>query len=208
MSVCETCYPDLLTTCRAIISDVTTRETRSKSLALVGIAFSVCFTLGPSLGAYFASRPLPLTSTSVEDESWNVYALPAAISLVLLLVETGYLAVSLPETRWWKSGAMDTGVQDASRPSAQDGAVQPREPAEKRLARLRAAGRLHGLFLLFFSGASPTFPETIVKADESQAEFTLTFLTYDLFAATNAQNGRLLSCTSTTAFQPMTLSHG
>jgi hypothetical protein len=31
---------------RAIISDVTTPETRSKSLALVGIAFSVCFTFG------------------------------------------------------------------------------------------------------------------------------------------------------------------
>lgn len=29
-----------------------------------------------------------------------------------------------------------------------------------------------------------------------QAEFTLTFLTYDLFGATNAQNGRLLSCES------------
>lgn len=30
----------------AIISDVTTPSTRSRSLALVGIAFSVCFTLG------------------------------------------------------------------------------------------------------------------------------------------------------------------
>lgn len=30
-------------------------------------------------------------------------------------------------------------------------------------------------------------------ADITQAEFTLTFLTYDLFSASNAQNGRLLS---------------
>lgn len=143
----------MLTECRAIISDVTTPETRSKSLALVGIAFSVCFTLGPSLGAYFASRPLPLASTSATEETWNVYALPAAISLVLLLIETGYLAVSLPETRWWKGGAASS-AQDTVNTSSQDKAVQPRESADKRLARLRAAGRLHGVFLLFFSGAS------------------------------------------------------
>jgi len=31
-------------------------------------------------------------------------------------------------------------------------------------------------------------------AEYCQAEFTLTFLTYDLFGASNAENGRLLSC--------------
>jgi MFS family permease len=30
----------------AIISDVTTAATRSRSLALIGIAFSICFTIG------------------------------------------------------------------------------------------------------------------------------------------------------------------
>ena len=47
----------------------------------------------------------------------------------------------------------------------------------ERAKLLRRLGRLHGGFLFFFSGA----------------EFTLTFLTYDLFGASNAQNGRLLS---------------
>ncbi|KAL7419582.1 hypothetical protein Q5752_005494 [Cryptotrichosporon argae] len=143
----------------AIISDVTTASTRSKSLALVGIAFSVCFTLGPSLGAYFASRSPPALA------GYNIYAVPALITLVLLILETVYLAAKLPETRWT--------------PKAKDAAEKKRaaESAETRLRRLRALGRIHGLFLLFFSGA----------------EFTLTFLTYDLFAATNAENGRLLS---------------
>ncbi|ORY22496.1 major facilitator superfamily domain-containing protein [Naematelia encephala] len=149
----------------AIIGDVTTPATRSKSLALIGIAFSICFTLGPSIGAYFASRPLPITSAN--DDKLNVYALPATISLILLAIETIYLAVRLPETKNLKSQAKsDDKVANIAK-----------EPVSVRKARLDAIGRFHGLFLLFFSGA----------------EFTLTFLTYDLFAATNSQNGRLLS---------------
>jgi MFS family permease len=41
----------------AILSDVSTPATRHRSLALVGIAFSLCFTAGPLLGAYLASKP-------------------------------------------------------------------------------------------------------------------------------------------------------
>ncbi|RSH94698.1 hypothetical protein EHS25_004503 [Saitozyma podzolica] len=156
----------------AIISDVTSATTRSKSLALVGIAFSICFTLGPSLGAYFASRPIPL-ATAGNEASWNVYALPAGITLVLLLVETLYLAGRLPETKdWQKSSPAEHKAGGSTGEIA-----ETLETVDSRLARLRVAGTLHGLFLLFFSGA----------------EFTVSFLTWDLFGATNAQNGRLLS---------------
>jgi hypothetical protein len=100
----------------------------------------------PSLGAYFASRPLPISSTSSQD-SWNVYALPAAISLVFLVVETIYLAVKLPETRGWKK------VDDQSTTGSTEKATAV-ESTQSRLDRLKAVGRLHGLFLLFFSGVS------------------------------------------------------
>ncbi|WVQ93437.1 hypothetical protein IAU59_000511 [Kwoniella sp. CBS 9459] len=181
----------------AIISDVTSVENRSKSLALVGIAFSICFTLGPSLGAYFASKPLPVTSN---EKRFNMYALPATVTLVLLLIETTYLYFSLPETKGWKvasaSGSESDGSQNIKgrqgiepKPVVYDNAARPGSSwssssssssglsVEARLQSLKSVGRLHGLFLLFFSGA----------------EFTLTFLTYDLFEATNAQNGKLLS---------------
>lgn len=36
----------------AILSDVTTSENRSKALAQVGIAFAVCFCIGPPIGLY------------------------------------------------------------------------------------------------------------------------------------------------------------
>jgi predicted MFS family arabinose efflux permease len=42
----------------AMITDITTPETRSRGLALVGIAFALGFTVGPPLGAFFASIDL------------------------------------------------------------------------------------------------------------------------------------------------------
>ena len=101
----------------------------------------------PSLGAYFASRPLLLTSMDGIEDTWNVYATPAAISFVLLLAETIYLTASLSETKGWR--AVGEGSRDVK---GEDGAVTSRDSSEKRLARLSAISRLHGLFLLFFSG--------------------------------------------------------
>ena len=58
---------------RAIISDVTTPLNRSKSLALVGLAFSVCFTFGQC-----ETGPVTLT--------WALYVLrPADLSCFLLI---------------------------------------------------------------------------------------------------------------------------
>ncbi|KAL8286129.1 hypothetical protein RQP46_004617 [Phenoliferia psychrophenolica] len=158
----------------AVISDVTSPETRSKSLALVGVAFSIAFTLGPSLGAYFASRTIGVGSVINvfgREIALNGYAVPAAGTLILLLIETAYLAACLPETRWYKEGKEDEKVDGKK--------VTPTGPPrtlEERKTRLKELQSIHLWFLYFFSGA----------------EFTLTFLTYNLFNYTNAQNGKLL----------------
>jgi hypothetical protein len=82
-------------------------------------------------------------AVSDADDRWNVYALPAAISFGLLLVETIYLAARLPETKAWTK----------TEPEQKEGSpVVVKESVESRLGRLRTAGTLHGLFLLFFSG--------------------------------------------------------
>lgn len=142
----------------AIISDVSDAQSRGKCLALVGIAFSLCFTVGPSLGAWFATRSAGTTEKPVAwlGRDWNVYAVPAAISLGLLVVETVYLAAALPETRPVKNEKVKTEKPAEKAIAAKADPVA----VEERLASLR---RLHLLFLLIFSGA----------------EFTLTFLTYD-----------------------------
>ncbi|KAG9015430.1 hypothetical protein FRB94_000034 [Tulasnella sp. JGI-2019a] len=146
----------------AIISDVTSPETRSRDLSLVGIAFAICFCVGPPLGAWFTNHPLPITILG--DYELNVYATPAILTLVLLSLEVILLVVALPETR--RVGKTDV----ASEVKAQ------KAPAHERLAALSRLGRTHFLFLALFSGV----------------EFTLTFLSFDLFDWDNAQNGRLL----------------
>ncbi|KAF7352684.1 MFS DHA1 sub-family [Mycena venus] len=147
----------------AILSDVTTPANRSKALAHVGIAFAICFCIGPPIGAYFASRPLPA--------SMNTFV-PAAITVVLLVLETAFLILALPETRGKR---MVPPVEKATN------GASPSKPAKKasveqRIKILRTLRGLHFLFLGVFSGV----------------EFTLTFLTFDLFDWNNKQNGSLI----------------
>ncbi|KAH9951653.1 MFS general substrate transporter [Amylocystis lapponica] len=147
----------------AILSDVSTPENRAKSLAYVGIAFAICFCIGPPIGAYFASRPLPASITASGFEL-NVYATPAMITVVLLVLETIFLAFVLPETRGKRAEKQSNGTtrKSAVKDSTTD-KTPKQESVQKRLATLGVLRRLHFLFLGIFSGV----------------EFTLTFLTFD-----------------------------
>ncbi|KAK0468212.1 major facilitator superfamily domain-containing protein [Desarmillaria tabescens] len=163
----------------AILSDITTPANRSKALAHVGIAFAICFIIGPPIGAYFASKPLPpslAANTLIGD--LNVFAVPAILTLILLTIETAFLAIALPETRG-KGLRLSTEEKAASsNGKAPDGkpAVSKKASIEKRLATLKSLRHFHLLFLGLFSGV----------------EFTLTFLTFDLFDWNNKQNGMLI----------------
>ncbi|KAG6911196.1 hypothetical protein DXG01_003063 [Tephrocybe rancida] len=162
----------------AILSDVTTSANRSKALAHVGIAFAICFCIGPPIGAYFASRPLPHSMDSWGPEL-NIYAAPAFLTLVLLVGETVFLMLFLPETRGRGPAVQDKAQSTAATKSATNGsdAHTPRKASvEERIATLKVLRRQHFLFLAIFSGM----------------EFTLTFLTFDLLDWNNKQNGMLI----------------
>jgi len=157
----------------AILSDVSPPAERSKALAAVGIAFAICFCIGPPIGAYFASRPFPLNI--IPGIELNIYATPAALTVILLLVETIFLAVALPETRHiTRPRAVNLNTQtDKGQKSLQ----LRGKTVETRIKLLHSLSRLHCLFLGVFSGV----------------EFTLTFLTFDLFDWNNKQNGALIA---------------
>lgn len=173
----------------ACISDVTSPEERARSLALVGAAFSLAFTVGPSVGAYLSQRAFAPGGV-VQLPFWNremrvnAYAVPAAMTLVLLLVETVYLWACLPESRGWQTG--DNATAGADEPPSSAPSRDPSSPETPPStippsladpsARLSTLSTTHLLFLFCFSGA----------------EFTLTFLTHALFRFSNASNGRLL----------------
>jgi hypothetical protein len=96
----------------------------------------------------------------------NSYAVPAAMTVALLAVETIYLAVCLPETRGWVKQAEAEDEKTAKASPAPS--VVVRTP-EQRVARLHQLERIHLAFLFFFAGA----------------EVTLSFLTHNFFGFSN-----------------------
>lgn len=101
----------------------------------------------------------------------NVYATPAILTLILLVLETIFLIVALPETRGKKladSKVTTNGKTNGSENSQANGngaAHRSAKPAsvQERLQILKTLRTLHFMFLGVFSGV----------------EFTLTFLTFD-----------------------------
>lgn len=101
--------------------------------------------------------------SSIATVAANPFATAAGVSLTLIVVETVYLYFSLPETLPNKTGK--TATKTAAKPAA--------------ITRTNShflLNLVHFSFLLFFSGM----------------EFSLPFMTYDLFQYNSAQNGRLL----------------
>jgi MFS family permease len=103
--------------------------------------------------------------STVATVAANPFATAAGVSLLLIVTETVYLYVALPETL----PSMTTNKATATKPATKPKAVQ-------RTNSHTILNTVHFTFLLFFSGM----------------EFSLPFMTYDLFGFTSAANGRLL----------------
>ncbi|PVI07710.1 MFS general substrate transporter [Periconia macrospinosa] len=144
----------------AIAADISDESQRGATMALVGVCFSIAFTFGPALGAWLSSIQL------VKD---NPFATAAGFSLFLILVETIYIYIALPET-------LPIAAVTGNRPK--DAATNKNTEQKSRL-RTNSHTLLnatHFTFILFFSGM----------------EFSLPFMTYDLFAYGSKDTGRLL----------------
>ncbi|OCL04692.1 MFS general substrate transporter [Glonium stellatum] len=142
----------------AIATDISDESQRGATMALVGVCFSIAFTFGPALGAALSN---------VTTVAANPFATAAGFSLFLIVTETIYLYVYLPET-----------LPVASTSPAVSGSATKNKPTNSRV-RTNSHTLLnltHFTFILFFSGM----------------EFSLPFMTYDLFSYGSAQSGKLL----------------
>ncbi|KAJ4385911.1 hypothetical protein N0V85_007987 [Neurospora sp. IMI 360204] len=157
----------------AIATDISDPSKRGSTMALIGACFSIAFTFGPALGAWLSS---------FSTVAANPFATAAGVSLTLIVVETLYLYFCLPETlpALTQKAAEDsttdtkptTGTETEKKP-----ATTPTKPtAVQRTNSHFLLNLTHFSFLLFFSGM----------------EFSLPFMTYDLFGYDSAKNGRLL----------------
>ena len=144
----------------AMAADISDDTQRGSTMAIVGVCFSIAFTFGPALGAALAN---------VESLAANPFATAAGFSLFLILLETAYLYLYLPET---------LSIQQT--PTESSKGAQPNGPSQKQsVSRTNSHLSLnftHFVFILFFSGM----------------EFSLPFMTYDLFSYTSSQTGKLL----------------
>ncbi|KAI9859224.1 MAG: hypothetical protein M1813_006998 [Trichoglossum hirsutum] len=155
----------------AIATDVSDEKSRGSTMAMVGVCFSIAFTLGPALGAALSN---------VTTVSANPFATAAGFSLFLLVAETLFLYRYLPET-----------LPKASQSSRRGGAPTTAQANKENKAAkinihtnsLLMLNFTHFVFLLIFSGM----------------EFSLPFMTYDLFAYGSSQSGRLLGFIGLTA---------
>ena len=142
----------------AIATDISDDTQRGATMALVGVCFSIAFTFGPALGAALSN---------VTTVAANPFATAAGFSLFLIITETIYLYMYLPETL----------LVASTNPAASSSATK-NKPADSRV-RTNSHTLLnftHFTFILFFSGM----------------EFSLPFMTYDLFSYGSAQSGKLL----------------
>ncbi|XP_034939788.1 major facilitator superfamily domain-containing protein 10 isoform X2 [Chelonus insularis] len=155
----------------AIITDVTTPKTRGKSMALVGIAFSIGFIVGPMIGVIFSK-----ISNNEKEEFWYIY--PALFALFLALSDLFYVMYCLEET-------LPVHLRAKSLARGISGAMIYINPLDlfqfngvtgltsQELKSLRTLGYSYFLYLFIYSGL----------------EFTLTFLTHHTFHFTSMQQG-------------------
>lgn len=161
----------------AIATDVSDEKQRGATMALIGICFSVSFTFGPALGAWLGS---------ISTVAANPFATAAGFSLFLIVTETIYLYAYLPETLPSKVASAEiskppAATKPTTRSASKSAEAEPSSPPSGDAALQRTNSHFilnltHFAFILFFSGM----------------EFSLPFMTYDLFSYTSALNGRLL----------------
>ncbi|CAK7245775.1 MAG: hypothetical protein STHCBS139747_007367 [Sporothrix thermara] len=153
----------------AIATDISDDSTRGSTMALIGVCFSIAFTFGPALGAWLSTIAMIKT---------NPFAAAAGFSLFLIVSETAYLYFKLPETLPAKAAGAKATTKATTKAAHEVDGVKGKtpEPAHIRTNSHFMLNAVHFLFLLFFSGM----------------EFSLPFMTYDLFGYSAAKNGRLL----------------
>ncbi|XP_054628675.1 major facilitator superfamily domain-containing protein 10 isoform X2 [Dunckerocampus dactyliophorus] len=160
--------------CTAIVADMPCPKARNRGMAMIGVAFSVGFTVGPLMGAYFA----------VADNTTGhvFFQTPALLALAFSAADFIFIWLALPETLTQDAKGLSSAFgdfRDLLNPpelfsfSAVTRSKDP--PSEERMQRLKVLGRVYFCYLFLFSGV----------------EFTLSFLTHQRFRFTSMQQGKM-----------------
>ncbi|BFZ01626.1 hypothetical protein BsWGS_04666 [Bradybaena similaris] len=158
--------------CTAIVTDVSSPKTRGKGMALIGIAFSIGFVFGPTIGAVF--------SHLARDGDTNIfYIIPALFSLILAVADIifvyFYLQETLPKQKRLKTRNLFSHAVEYINPVSlfKFSSVQKLSASESR--KVQSIGSIYFIYLFIYSGL----------------EFTLPFLMHNRFDYTSMQQGKM-----------------
>uniref|UniRef100_A0A1Y1LCF1 Major facilitator superfamily (MFS) profile domain-containing protein n=1 Tax=Photinus pyralis TaxID=7054 RepID=A0A1Y1LCF1_PHOPY len=154
----------------AIISDASSVKTRGIGMALVGIAFSLGFIIGPLIGAIFAM------STSKTNGEW--FVAPAMFAFFLSFLDLIFFVIFFQESLPKEKRAKDVWRSLQNAKALIDlrdlfGFRPVRNIKDGDLIKLRKLGLTYFIYLFIYSGL----------------EFTLTFLTHHTFQYNSMQQG-------------------
>ncbi|XP_017074743.2 major facilitator superfamily domain-containing protein 10 [Drosophila eugracilis] len=162
--------------CMSVITDVSSVKTRGRGMALVGVAFSLGFIVGPMIGAVFA------IFSDKSGSAW--FVLPSLLAFGLaagdLLVLSFCLRETLPKEKRVKeiSSALSYGLQLLNFQAIFRFAAIKNVP-KKDIEALRSIGLIYFLYLFLYSGL----------------EFTVTFLMYHKFGYTSMDQAKMFLTT-------------
>ncbi|XP_042238235.1 major facilitator superfamily domain-containing protein 10-like isoform X2 [Homarus americanus] len=155
----------------SVMTDISDEKSRAKGMALIGVAFSIGFTIGPAVGAMFSRWG---------STGWFAASAMYALALALCNIVYTYIFFkeTLPETNRRKSVA--SGLSQAwelinPRSLFSFSPVKGLEKQER--AKLVQLGRVYFLYLFLYSGL----------------EFTLTFVTHHKHSYDSMAQGRMFS---------------
>lgn len=152
-----------ISTATAVVADVTTKENRSKGMAIIGVAFALGFVVGPAIGGILSLIDLSKMYPSLADYGINPFSVPAFFAFALSLFNTFWISRRFKESL----------------------------PPEKR--GIISTERSANIFKLFKPLPYPginivTFSYFLFLAAFSGMEFTLTFLAAERLNYTSMQN--------------------
>uniref|UniRef100_A0A1I8N9P3 Major facilitator superfamily (MFS) profile domain-containing protein n=1 Tax=Musca domestica TaxID=7370 RepID=A0A1I8N9P3_MUSDO len=160
----------------SIITDVSSGKTRGRGMALVGVAFSLGFIVGPMIGALFA------IFSNKSTGPW--FVLPSLLALALalgdLLILVFCLKETLPKEKRVKeiSSSMSYAFQLINVSSIFRFASIKNVP-QKQIKSLQTIGMIYFVYLFLYSAL----------------EFTVTFLMYHKFGYTSMDQAKMFLTT-------------
>ncbi|MBC7712593.1 MAG: ferrochelatase [Rhizobacter sp.] len=87
-----------ISTATAVVADVTTKENRSKGMAIIGVAFALGFVVGPAFGGILSL--IDLTKIYPESVAYgiNPFSVPAAFAFCLSIFNTVWISTKFKES--------------------------------------------------------------------------------------------------------------